>query len=100
MLIANPTFPASFIRSPSFVCISPCASDSRHRSSANSRSSILSTRPDLIPRHLSRVTFLITASITIKNIMGERVHPCLTLVHTGFGSDTQPSCATQHTYPR
>jgi hypothetical protein len=54
-LIASPTYPTSFFRSSSFACISPCASDNKHKSSAKSRPSNLSTRP-----HLSKWCFCTT----------------------------------------
>ena len=60
----SPVFTGLFVKSSSFVCISPCVSDSRHKS----RSSSLLTKPHWTPRHLSRFTFCITALISIKNL--------------------------------
>ena len=81
MFIFKPVFSASCVNLLDFFCICLCVCDSRHMSSAKSRSSNCLVNVQWMPFWLCLTVSLIIQSITMIKINGDRMHPSYTSLY-------------------
>ena len=96
MLILSPTLLASWSSLVVLSCICCLVEEKSDISSAKSRSSIFDVNRYLMPFSPFPTAFLITQSITIKNINPDILHPCFTPVLMLNHTPTSPWSSTAH----